>query len=376
MNENPTQPIQIVDKAPKWKSQNVNNWAAKFRGKTNSIITDAQGTHDTLFSKSVKRVEGQRDNVEGLQRELYFLEKLKDTGITPEPVTLKINPDRTDAQLLMKKLEGDSFEKTDGSDEVAKRNFGRISESVSQSLEAIHNRGVLVVDINEGTFVIQQMNSDNQDLITYVVDFELAEDIADLSSSEVQDRLKRWYSRKDIGLQIAMYETDFNLNVDTTKGVEQYLGAKSVVEHFIGPDYSWKIDYNKLSAEDRDRYDAQLQIVQPRIEEITKKQLREEYQYAKQVSSKYLPPDEETYVKREFEERLHAKIDLAMINITLPYFLHDKGISVETSTLKHLQRSLSLIVEERPTLGREKQRIVDRINEGGNTNKVLADIAA
>ena len=336
----PDEPVVFTKDAPRWQSEEADNWAAKYRGKSNEVVTDARGNYEATFNKSVRRIDGQRDNVAGLQREFAFLQRLQASGVAPEPLLLKINPDGSEARLMMKKVNGKSIEAIDADDEAAKGRFDDIATSVNQAIDIVHKNGILAVDVNEGTFVIDGLGSPGKALTTKVVDFELAEDRAAIASPDAQANALGWYKGRDIAIEMASQQPGYILTDEGARASEQYLAAKVVVEKFVG--YGG-VDVSSLSSADRERYDNQLEKVRPFLAAKMIPDLKQNYaDFGKQYYS-----TEQEYIDAHLDNDIQPYVNEAMLNITLPYLLREKGITARPETVLALQARLSPILTER-----------------------------
>jgi len=344
MGEFDNKPIDLMDTGPRWEAERVDNWAAPLRGKRNEVITDADGMYPDMFSKSVKRSASGRDNIQGLQIEFEMLEALKNTGVTPAPLAMKIERDGSEAHLLMEKIEGEPLLKIDISGDTGER-FKGIADSIAHSLDRIHRENILVVDINEGTFIIGQENGKEA---AYVVDFELAETGESMKTPPAQKKLIDYYTAHDIGMQIACMAGNRDIDMETAKTTEQYLALKQVIERYAGASYEWDIKPEEFEGADRDRYEKQLQLLEPFLREAAEKSLRNEYRNYFANSEGYLSSlGEDGFVKTKVDIKVHMLTQDAMVNITLPYLLASKGLTIPDHEAEKYRKTLSPFLHER-----------------------------
>ncbi|MEO6509233.1 MAG: hypothetical protein ABIO02_04720 [Patescibacteria group bacterium] len=346
--------INILEKAPTWKRTEINNEYAGFRGKENAELVDQNENFSPMFSKTVRVSEDSRirehtqRNMQHLQAEFAFLEKLKDTGVTPEPLLLKTNPDNTESHLLMKKVNGQSLEQRKDKSDSDKDKLDAIILSMSTSLDKVHKKGVLVTDINNGTFIIDGLDNDTSDLSTKIVDFELAVDTSNLSNEDTQKKLIKWYASKDVGIALAQDEDSaFQITEDLAQNSEQYSASKTALEAFIGPDYTWKVDRSTLTQSDQQAYDNQFARMKPYLEKKAKLALHQEYADAKADGIDYVGNDEQEFINKKLENQTAIDAEIVMINITLPYLLKERGINASEATIQHLQQTTSPFIHER-----------------------------
>jgi len=347
------QPIKIVDQAPKYKTTKVENWASKFRGKENQVIEDEKELFPSLFSKSATRVENhKRDNIAGLAREFYFLEKLNGNGITPEPIIFKLSPDGQKAHLLMTKIPGESLEKTEKDTDISKLRFDEVVSAAIKCLDFVHSKDILIVDINEGTFVVDGLQETGKPITIHLVDFELAKDQAELASQEIRDQLTRWYSSRDIGVAIATTTGTFELTPENASKIELYLAAKVIAEHYLGPDYTWKPNISALSGQDQAAYNKQLELIRPQLETRVRNEVAVDYERFQEIRKR--DPSIKDVIKEqwfayEYPKQLQFRTNAAMVNITLPYQLEEKGIDASPETIAYITSILNPVVEQRPS---------------------------
>ena len=192
-----TQDIPLYDKAPP-STQIVRTEAAGVRGKENRLRPgDQEGEFTALFSKKVKKPEpgsrNKRDNIGGIEREYQMLQVLRDSGVTPEPLALHVNNDRTEAQLLMKGVKGESIDHMSGDSPEVQARFGEMMISALAALDAVHQKGILIRDVNKGTFIVDGLTEHAEALTTSVVDFELAVREGELADPKIADSVSHWY---------------------------------------------------------------------------------------------------------------------------------------------------------------------------------------
>jgi len=365
--------ILLVDQAPHYQAKKVENWAAKNRGKENLIIDDKKELFPSLFSKSATRNEGNgRDNIAGLAKEYIVLERLKNSGVSPEPLAFKLSADRSKAHLLMTKVPGQSIEKIDSDlyekvggeskkdpeeestpeTEALISRFNDVISSAAKSLDIVHSKNVLVVDINAGTYIMDCLVSSNELLRVSVVDFEIAKTTPELEELKVKQELTLWYSLKDPAVVLGHQAGKFELTADRAKKIESCIGVKVFLEHFLGADFNWKIDPDKLPPEIKMAYDKQMEEIGPRLAGRAKVEVARDYQGIKDSAAKdqtMTISTEEEFFKYQYPLSYQALVNGAMINITLPVLLEQKGIKVDPIVLNYLQQVLNPDIDTRPS---------------------------
>lgn len=338
-----TSDIALHDVAPKYKAEKVENWAAAFRGKENARITDENATYTPLFEKAAVKQEGMRDNIQGLETEFAFLQRLEHTGVTPRPLAFTTNDKQTEGHLLMTAVSGESLEGIEP-DDAMRENFGNILKAMSRSLHAIHEEMVLLRDINEGTFVLDRPASD--DVSCSVVDFELALTQKDIDNQDSGDDISAdWYGRKDIGFDLARRHGK-TLDMDTAQGSERYQLVKTLVDSFVGA--TANIAPEDLPDDVREQYNRQYAQIKDEVAEITRDEIRNAYRTAVELELDYREETEEAQIELDFDQTFNYKMRNAMLHITAPYLLRENGCVVDDDTAHYLSHGLEMAIDKRP----------------------------
>jgi len=241
-----------------FQRENLSGMIQGIRGKKNIRYTNLDGKE--FFTKYINQQESKRDNITGLKKEKQILDSLSGTGVTPKAGELKIYPNEQRARLIMEQMPGVSIDKMDEmqSEEFFKEKVETTIYSTADALDKIHQNGVLLVDVNEGSFLLDKKDDKIQ---TRVVDFELAVDLIN-GAPEDREAAFQWYSSKDIGLRLDE-QVDY-LDSEVLKKAEINRWARTLTERIIGfTDVSASVE---LSQEKQKEFDALKIKVSPILE--------------------------------------------------------------------------------------------------------------
>ena len=244
----------------------------------------------------------------------------------------------------MNTVQGSSFEKRFEPSEFEKENFDQIMLCTQKAMQKVHAEGVFVGDINSGTFLLNEDES-NQTVETKVVDFELAAEVDQLGDKNIQEYLKRFY-KDDVGLTLYLQQNS-SITPEIATLAEQYLTAKTVVDFFVGPDYTQTIDISELPQDLQDNYLQQLEVLRPQIEAVVQTELAEDFATRQQNGETLYASLDELLTDR-YESQLQLRINQAMINITLPTLLERSGVTSDPKMIEHLAKTLSPDLNQRP----------------------------
>lgn len=331
------QEIHLTDVAPHYETTRIENLAADERGKENLLVEDARDNFSPLFSKSAQVTEKEPDMVQKMRREYRLLLQLRSSGVTPIPLLFKTNEDWTEGNLLTTTVKGKSLEGLVGDDEitdVARDKFDEVVNATLSSLDAVHTRGVLVRDVNSGTFVVDGINEPEEHVRVSVVDFELGAERDDMVSLLNKYKYGQWYARDDLGYGIADATKSVKLDFEVAKKVERHVAIQELFNAFLN--YGDHIDLDALSPEDQVLYKMQYARIEPGLR-----------RYFELKKSDYagMSPD---VLQRTMVVEMEAAKHRIMANITLPYLLEREGLNVSQETRDFLIASLSPFIEDRP----------------------------
>ncbi len=326
-----------------FQREDVSGMIQKTRGKENIRYTSPEGKE--FFAKYVNQQEKGRDNIAGLKKEKEILDLLADSGVTPKLSELKIYPNEKRARLNIEQVSGmslDKFNDTQG-EEFLRENAEGVINSTAKALDKIHQKKILLVDINEGSFLVDKKDDA---ISTNVVDFELALNLEKQSPAE-RDAAFDWYSSKDIGLRLA--EGIDCKDTETFKKAEITLWARTLAERIIG--FSQTLDNVVLSPEKQKQFDEMAEKIKPSLVEKITKRAKRSYEYETKVpkEERYFDlPTEEEFIAKEIKNELPQKINAELLGITLEEKLKANNIKLSKEAIDFMSRALSLELENRP----------------------------
>lgn len=327
-----------------FQREDISGMIQKMRSKKNVRYESPDG--EKFFSKYVNQQEGKRDNVAGLKKEKRMLDKLMETGVTPKVGGLKIYPNEKRARLIIENVPGASLDKMDDNqvEEFLKKKAESTIRSTADALDKMHKNGVLLIDINDGAFLLNER--DNK-IITHLVDFELAVDLNDGTADNFKDALL-FRSIKDIGFRLDQ-EIDYQ-NSDILKKSEINLWARTLAERIIGfDDISKSIE---LPPEKQKEFNAAKEKISPILKRQITERARRDYQYQVEASKKdqsYDLPSEDYFIQQELDEELPRQIEKELIGFTLEEKMKTKGVKLSKKTLDFMSRALNPELKNRPT---------------------------
>ena len=102
-----------------------------------------------------------------MKKEAEILSRLENTGVTPKVIQLKNYPNEKMTRLVTEKISGTSIDRLEVKLDERNSIFANVITSSAESLQKIHDEGIYVVDINKGTFLVN-----NEGKNCKIVDFE------------------------------------------------------------------------------------------------------------------------------------------------------------------------------------------------------------
>lgn len=313
------------------------------RARWKENITYITPSGEKIFVKYATRQEGRRDNVSGLKHEAEIIRELEDDQIVPRVIDLKIYPDSKRGRLILENIEDGISLDQEKSDQL-KNKANDVIQSTAEAHSIILKRGILLTDVNSGSYLITQKDSGIQ---TYLVDFELATRI-EPKNKEDEERLlsaKEWFKGKDFSLN--QKETN-SITLEDLKKSEIHLWAKTMVEWLLGPSYSW--EPIEIPPEKQEEYQRESERIRPHL--IREIQTRAKKDYALIISSYTDFKDqvsEEKFINDEINRELPRRTDELLIGITLSERLKKAGIILDPKLEEFLARALSIDLEKRPS---------------------------
>lgn len=327
-----------------FQREDVSGMIQRMRGKENIRYTNPKG--EEFFTKYANLQEGGRDNIEGLKKEKQVLDLLADTGVTPRAGELKIYPSEQRARLIIEHVPGTSLDKMDEHQraEFLRKEAEKTIHSTSEALDKIHNKGILLVDVNEGTFLLEKKG---EGVLTRLVDFELALDLNNNSNKD-RETAFRWYSEKDIGLRLDQQIS--HQSPDVLKKAEINLWARTLAEGMIGiKDISMSIT---LPTEKQEKFDTMKTKISPILKTQIVERAKKDYEYQSRIPKEerfYELPTEDDFVQKELENGLPRRIEEELLGISLEEKLKAKDIIVSKETVDFISRALNPELQNRPS---------------------------
>lgn len=232
---------------------------------------------------------------------------------TPKTSELKIYPNEKRARLSIEQVPGVSLDKMDDeqSNEFLKEKAETTIHSTAEALEKIHQKNVLLVDVNEGSFLLDEKD---EGISTHVVDFELAVDLSKKIPAD-SERAFRWYANKDLALN--MDEKIDHQDTDVLRKAEISLWARTLAERMIGlSDISKSVE---LPPEKQEEFDAMKVKISPILERQMMERAKKDYEYQSQIPKEdqfYELSTEDDFIQEEMERELPRKIEEALLGLT------------------------------------------------------------
>lgn len=279
--------------------------------------------------------EHDQNNIARLEREKQMLDRLAETGVTPKAGEFKIYPNEKRARLLIEQVPGISLDRMDDrqSEEFLKIKAEETIFSTADALDKIHKKGIWLVDVNEGSFLIGQRDNTVE---TYVVDFELALDL-DNSTKKTRGEAYGYYLVRDFGLRFDDLKNprrDFETGVlyptnEDFKKSEIRLWALVLVKFILGSDgISAEIE---LAPEEKEEFDKTKKKIAPLLEKEIKGETGDDL------------------TQKNLEDELLHRLEEELLSITLDKKLRAKGVVVSQEVVSFLSRALNLELKNRPS---------------------------
>jgi len=326
----------------------------RHREKKNISYTLKDGRE--IFAKFAKHQGSDvRNNLDGMRREERILRKLEDTDITPKVLQLKEYPNEKMTRLVTEKITGNSLDRLEVKLEDRNSVFANVITSSAESLQKIHDEGVYIVDINKGTFLV---NNEGQDC--KVVDFELGVDSTNTNDEEIKIANKF----RQVGYpDILGYETPNTL--ESIKQKEMYTWAQTMLDFISDKTGVLNIaetdfEEKELPEEIRSDYQNYIESIRDRITNYVTKGVEKEVQNPnnqEQARRWYDSRRDSSITFEEYLEELKNKeiknktkrfLNNASLNITLKYRLEKLGINLPETKLRFLEKCLDMDPSKRP----------------------------
>lgn len=236
------------------------------RDKRNIEYRSPDGT--PFFAKYVRDTEKNPFNIWNLENEHTLLTILQATGVVPRVGDMKYYPDMkrpTQARLLIEAVPGTSLEQRSYAEaKAAGIDPNDVIIATARSLQAIHDKRVLLVDVNPGAFIIDR-NDDG--LQAKVVDFELGIYLDQYTPKRLQSA-SHFLEMNDPGLHFGdRQHYGHKLTAEQSRMVEEaemYSWAMTMSEWLLGPIDQWP--NISLPPAAQTAIDQDLRYYRPRIE--------------------------------------------------------------------------------------------------------------
>lgn len=337
----PIQPSQV-----RYERDDKTGMVQRYRGKQNVIYRDPTG--NKLFAKYVsQRPDIQRDDIAGMRQEKIILDYLRPTGVVPQSGELKIYPNEQRARLLLEKVDGASLDRPELREDLLSRHeLEPAIRSTAHSLEIIHAQGVLLGDVNPGSFIVNEQDGQFE---TKVVDFEHAH-VIDQASGEEIERLAQWYRAKDFGARHLEAGTDQLDQIEMLRKSEMHLWGWTMAEFALGDSFLWP--EVELTAE-------QLQGVQDIERDFGPSLQQEIVEKAKESYARYEATDpdsywaknggEEAYIQSEINTEYKYALLRATAGVTFAARTKQAGIDLHEEVVEFISSTLSPYPQQRPS---------------------------
>jgi len=278
-----------------------------------------------VFAKYVSdQGNGAINNLEGIRNEVEILHKLEDTEITPKVIQFKEYPSHKKARLVTEKVSGTSLDR-------------------------------LIVDINEGTFLVNQNGEDCK-----IVDFEFAIDSSNTPENQLAVALN---FRKPLKYKSLDYPIP--LTVENVQRKEMYIWAKTMLDFIakiykLGDLIEMEIPLENIPQEEREKIQEEVTRIREKImPEIIEKATR--YTQKEEIVIKIKSAFERRHnpsqtfeefvneqIIKESEKTASKIINTVIIKLTLRHKLEKFGIKIPSKIISFLERCLDLDPNNRP----------------------------
>ncbi len=294
---------------------------------------------EAFFAKYAN--EHDQNNIARLKKEKQMLDRLTKTGVTPKAGEFKIYPNEKRARLLIEQVPGTSLDRMDDDqrEEFLKRKVEETIFATADALDKIHKKGIWLVDVNGGSFLISQRDNKVE---THVVDFELALDL-DKSPQETRTRAEAYghYLARDFGLRFDDLEEprrDFETGIlypsnGDFKKSEMRLWALTLVRYILGQDdISTKVE---LAPKEKEKFDETKNKILPLLK--------------KEIIGTLKGKTRDALTQENLEHELSDRLEEELLSITLNKKLRAKGVVVSQQVVSFLSRALNLELKNRPS---------------------------
>jgi len=215
------------EKVPSVKKIDVSGPKQKERGRQNFVYEYPDGNR--IFEKNVHNTESRPTQVDDMIRERFLLGKLVDSGITPAVKDFKIFDDGNSASLRLEMMPGISLFRSEMRTKKMKAHAEEIIHATASNLAYLHKQDILIGDINDGTFLIEDTDDE---ISSHLVDLELGIDLNTFDEDE-KKRLYQFYIRKEPGLKRSSFEENHAPTNDLLKQSDIAMWANTMIEWLL-----------------------------------------------------------------------------------------------------------------------------------------------
>lgn len=299
-----------------------------------------------MIAKYVDKQPEDSDNIARLAREKRILDELSDTGVVPKVIDYKrYENDR--ARLLLEEIPGISIDHMPKKERTAflQRHAEDVVRQMAESLQKVRDRGVYIVDVNEGTFLFDE--GDDGRLTTRLLDFELGIDKSS-SADELKDSFS-FVKKNELGFSLAEQEgTSLTEDTALLAKCEMHRWAKTM-ERIVVDRYA-KIE---IPADQMAGYQQYRERVKPVVDKLLRDRATKYFatMQARQEATdrRYLDMGEDGYIAWSLKAGLESAITQQCVKFTFPGLCRTNGVALSEKSMNFIAQCLSMDINERPS---------------------------
>lgn len=318
--------------------------AQRERGKRN-VRYEKDGKR--MIAKYIDKQPEDSDNIARLVREKKILDVLSDTGLVPKVIDYK-EYGNDHARLLLEEIPGTSIDHIPRKErgEFLKRRGEEVVNETAESLQKIRERGVYIVDVNEGTFLFHE--AENGHLETRLVDFELGYDVSDGDPEELKDSFS-FVKKNDFGFALAKQEgRPLTEDAALLAKCEMHRWARMMERIFINR-YA-KVEIPPEQATEFAEYRARIQpVVEQTLGDRAKRHYATMQKAQRETDRKYIDMGEEGYVAWSIKAGIESAITQQCVKFTFPQLCRTNEVTLSEKSMDFIAKCLSIDIDERPS---------------------------
>jgi serine/threonine protein kinase len=219
---------------PKWNHLSIIKEVREFGTKRSVKLLVGQNNNTKAIKKEVYQGKKATKNLlNKLVREYYFLENLVDTGLTPYPKSLSLGMGGKSGILLMDYITGEAIVNHPEPPTIRQKLlFDLLIFCILKAIQTIHDRGIIMGDINQETFLMEGFWDDKTELKIRIIDLGFAARPSELNMPDTGDWLRLFYS---INPQFSklLQKKSFVLDVQTAKKMDLYRAMRVLMGYFL-----------------------------------------------------------------------------------------------------------------------------------------------